>query len=117
VLMAQGRIVADGPTDQVRRQTSGRIVRARLEPIGIERAAATIRDAIDVHRIDVDGDRLTIETPDSDTAARLLLGELGGSSLEIEAASLESAFLRLTNCPDTDEISASTTLTTQGATR
>lgn len=100
VLMANGRVVADGPTDQVRRQTSGRTVRARLDPAGMDRAMTTIRAAADTNRIEVDGDRLTIETPDSDAVARLLLGELGGSSLEIEAASLESAFLRLTNGHD-----------------
>jgi len=103
VLMANGRIVADGPTDQVRRQTSGRIVRARLEPIGIERAVDIIRRSVDVQRIEIDDDRVTIETPDSDAVARLLLGELGGSSVEIEAASLESAFLRLTNNVGADQ--------------
>ncbi len=118
VLMADGRVVADGPTDQVRRQASGRIVRARVELDRIDRTAAALRASASIGRLDVDGDRLTIETPDSDAVARLLLGELGGSSLEIEAASLESAFVRLTNeaAASTDRTDNSTTIT-QGAAR
>ncbi|MGI9597431.1 MAG: ABC transporter ATP-binding protein [Acidimicrobiales bacterium] len=130
VLMANGRVVADGPTDQVRRQASGRIVRARVDLDGIERAAATLRSTFEHTRIELEGDRLTVETPDSDAVARLLLTELGGSSLEIEAASLESAFLRLTARPaaepetaaesashDTGHNTVDTNLTTQGAAR
>ncbi len=97
VLMAEGRIVADGPTDQVRRQASGRTVKARVASECIERAAAVIADVVDVRNSTVDGDLLVVETPDSDTVARMLLGELGGSDLEIEPASLENAFVQLTH--------------------
>jgi len=99
VLMARGRIVADGPTDQVRRHASGRTVRVRLAPDRIGPAADRLGERADVQAIAVDGDRLRVETSDSDEVARLLLGDLGGRDLEIEMASLEAAFLRLTT-PD-----------------
>ena len=38
--IADGRLVADGPTEQIRRQTSGRIVKARVDHDGIDRAVA-----------------------------------------------------------------------------
>jgi ABC-2 type transport system ATP-binding protein len=101
VLLTGGRIVADGPTDQVRRQASGRSVRARVVPGQIDLAAAALDLVPDVRRVTGDGDRLTVETADSDAVARLLLGDLGGSDLEIEPASLERAFLQLTNTIDT----------------
>jgi len=97
VLLANGRIVADGPTDQVRLEASGRTVRARLAPDRIDRAVAVIASAVDVRHSIVEGDRLVIETNDSDGVARLLLGELGGRDLEIEPASLENAFVQLTH--------------------
>ena len=102
VLLSNGRIVADGPTDQVRRQASGRTVRARVAIERIDSAAAALSPDPDVRRVVVDDDRLTVETADSDAIARRLLGELGGSDLEIEPASLERAFLQLTGSADTD---------------
>jgi ABC-2 type transport system ATP-binding protein len=107
VLMAGGRIVADGPTDQVRRQAAGRTLRARVDPDRIE-SVATVLTARDlVSRSAVDGDRLTVETTDSDLVARLLLGELGGSDLEIRPASLEAAFVRLTDAHRDERADAS----------
>ena len=97
VLLANGRIVADGPTDEVRRRASGRTVRARVDPTRIDAVAQSLARFVEVSATRTDGDRLVVETTDSDAVARLLLGELGGHDLEIEAASLENAFVRLTN--------------------
>ena len=105
VLMANGRIVADGPTDEVRRQASGRTVRARVALDRIDRAAAVIAGTVNVGRSSVDGDLLVVETTDSDSVARLLLGDLGGTDLEIEPASLENAFVQLTHAHDPSELS------------
>ena len=49
-----------------------------------------------MRRVTVSGARLTVEAADSDAIARRLLGEFGGSDLEIESASLEQAFVQLT---------------------
>ncbi len=100
VLMANGRIVVDGPTDEVRRQASGRTVRARIAPERIGDVAAALRNRATTH-VSIDGDRLIIETIDADRVAHRLLGEFGGFDLEIEAASLESAFVRLTSSAPT----------------
>lgn len=97
VLMSDGRVVADGPTDEIRRQASGRTVRARVDAGRIDTIAARLRSVDDVNAAVADGDRLTVEAGDSDVVARLLLTELGGTELEIEAASLEAAFVRLTD--------------------
>ncbi|MEM9562100.1 MAG: ABC transporter ATP-binding protein [Actinomycetota bacterium] len=97
VLLAGGRIVADGPTDEVRRRASGRTVRARVSADRVDRVAEVLRGLSSVVHLATEHDRLIVETTDSDDIARRLLGELGGSELEIEAASLETAFVNLTN--------------------
>ncbi len=99
VLLANGHIVADGPTDEIRRRASGRIVKARVAAERITTVAEAIRadtDAGSIPHVTLDGDRLTVETADSDAVARRLLVDFGGWDLEIEPASLESAFVRLT---------------------
>lgn len=97
VLLAGGRIVADGPTDQIRRRAAGWTVRARVAIEAIPAATEAIGLDPDVHRVTVAGDRLTVETSDSDAVARRLLGEFGGTDLEVEPASLEAAFVQLTH--------------------
>ncbi len=96
VLMANGRIVADGPTDEVRRHAAGRRLSARVADGRIDEVLAEIADLPIVRSAVIERDRLVVETNDSDEIARLLLGTLGGSDLEIEAASLETAFIQLT---------------------
>lgn len=96
VLMADGRIVADGPTDEIRLSASGRVVHARLELSGVDRAREVLERMPCVTRVETDSDRLTVTSTDSDRVARALLGDLGGRDLEIRSASLESAFLALT---------------------
>ena len=97
VLLSAGRVVADGPTDQIRRQTSGRTVRARVAGDRITAVAEELAGRELASRTEIDGDQLVIETADSDTVARLLLSELDGTDLEIRPASLEAAFIRLTD--------------------
>jgi ABC-2 type transport system ATP-binding protein len=99
VLVAGGRVVADGPTDEIRRQSSARTVRARIAAERLAPTSALLDARPDVQRVA----RSTAEggsssrPADSDAVARLLLGELGGWDLEIEPASLEHAFVRLTS--------------------
>jgi len=96
ILISAGRIVADGPTEELRRQAGGRRVSARfaLEHIGGIRS--------DVEKLQlaqsssVEGDRLHFTTLDSDALARVLLNDHGGADLEVAAASLEDAFMELT---------------------
>ena len=66
----------------------------------IDHAADMVRLMPEVRRVAVDGNRLTVETAESDAVAAVLIRDFGGTDLEIEAASLERAFVALTNRPD-----------------
>ncbi len=110
ILMANGKVVADGPTEEVRTRASGRTIKARLPQNAVERAVAVIGQRPEVNTVAIDKasgdlDRIIIDTASSDDIARLLLNELGGRDLEIEPASLETAFIKLT---DTAQPSQST---------
>ena len=94
VLLARGRVVADGPTERIRNHVGGRIVRATL-PHSDERLLADLRARTDVTDLTAHGARIDVTTSDSDAIARLLL-DTHAHDLEIEAASLEQAFLALT---------------------
>lgn len=97
VLMAHGRIVADGPTDEVRRHAAGRRLSARVDADRIDSVRDALSSMPSVRESRVERGRLVIETTDSDEIARELLGSLGATDLEIEAASLEHAFIQLTS--------------------
>ncbi|WP_028660892.1 ABC transporter ATP-binding protein [Nocardioides insulae] len=95
VMVAGGRLVADGPTDQIRSRVSGRTVRARLSPGG-DRLVGELRDHPACLRVEVDGDRVEVQTTDSDAVARMLLLGHAASDLEITSGSLDHAFTALT---------------------
>ena len=93
VLVANGRVIADGSTAEIRAKASGRVVTATLTD------PETARRALEPHAADIiiNGQRMTIRASDSDAVARLLLTELGGRDLEIHSGSLEDAFVQLTS--------------------
>ncbi|MBD8507650.1 ABC transporter ATP-binding protein [Hoyosella sp. G463] len=97
VLIAEGRVIADGPTEQVRATTMGRTVTARLDPRDEPGIRALLADQPGVRGLDLHGDRVSITTTDSDTLARLLLNHTSATDLEITSASLEAAFVALTS--------------------
>jgi ABC-2 type transport system ATP-binding protein len=96
ILLAHGRVVADGPTERIRNHVGGRTVRATLAETGHGELVAGLRNRDDVTDLHLAGRRVEIVTTDSDAIARLLL-DATAHDLEIEAASLEHAFLALTN--------------------
>ncbi|MGO4597190.1 ABC transporter ATP-binding protein [Terrabacter sp. 2RAF25] len=96
VLIAGGRIVADGTTADIRSRASGRTVSATLPDDSRVDAIAALRATEGVSAVDERGSRVVITATDSDGVARLLLGDLGGSDLEIVTAGLEQAFMALT---------------------
>lgn len=96
VLLARGRIVADGPTEVVRSRVAGRLVRATVPAANQTAVLEHLEGRPEITRIDLTGDRVEVETSDSDAVARYLLGTVGGHDLEIDAATLEQAFLALT---------------------
>ncbi|MEJ7832523.1 MAG: ABC transporter ATP-binding protein [Nocardioides sp.] len=99
VLVARGRVVADGPTAEIRSRASGRTVAADVPDAS---GLARLRDQPGVTDVDLTGHRLTVTVASdrSDDIARLLLDGLSASNLEITTGSLESAFVALTGTPD-----------------
>jgi ABC-2 type transport system ATP-binding protein len=105
VLVANGRIIADGTTAEIRSRATGRQVSARLpEPTrlaGLDRLRA-VPGVIDVSER---GDRVAVTTTDSDAVALLLLTEVDGSDLEVSSDSLDRAFMAVTAEADASQLS------------
>jgi ABC-2 type transport system ATP-binding protein len=102
VMIAGGRVVADGPTAQIRSQATGRTVSADLPQTDAAQVLARLRSMPQVLEATTQGHRVTVTSADSDAVARALLGELGASNLEIASGSLESAFMTITAAPGRD---------------
>lgn len=99
IVVADGRVVADGPTAEIRSRTTGRTVRATLPTDPPARFVAAL-DRLRAHPgaadVQVQGDRVTVLATDSDAVARSLLVDLDAHDLEVVAGSLDEAFVALT---------------------
>ncbi len=93
VLVRHGRVVADGSSAQIKNLAAGRVVSARLPGARPEQLAAVPG----VDRAEVRGDRVLLQTGDSDAVARYLLTATAASDLEIGGLGLEDAFIALTS--------------------
>jgi ABC-2 type transport system ATP-binding protein len=92
VLMRHGRVVADGTATEVKSMSSGRSVRAHLPG-----ASETSLQAVPgVRSVEIRGDRVIVQTTDSDALARHLLNSTDARDVEIVSHNLEEAFLALT---------------------
>jgi ABC-2 type transport system ATP-binding protein len=97
VLMARGRVVADGPTTEIKARVGSRTIRATLPGADVEALSALPGVAGAERR----GDSVTLRCSDSDVAIRALLArEPAAADLEISGAGLEEAFLALTGGDD-----------------
>ena len=99
VLMAHGRIVADGAPTEIKARVGSRTIRATLPdaPLG-ELAALPGVASSDRH-----GEAVVLVCSDSDEAIRALLEHFPAArDIEIAGAGLEDAFLALTADPDAD---------------
>jgi len=95
VLVANGRIVADGSGSEIKSLASGRTVRATLaNPDAALTSALSALGGVD--SVEVRGDQFYVHTKDSDAVARYLLTQTDARDLEITAKGLEEAFLNLT---------------------
>ena len=92
ILLRQGRIVADGTAAEIRNRATGRSVRASLP--GADEA--TLTGLPGVRSVELRGDRVLIQTMDSDAVARFLLTRTPAHDVEIVTHNLEDAFLALT---------------------
>jgi ABC-2 type transport system ATP-binding protein len=96
VLMARGRIVADGPPTEIKARVGGRTIRATLP--GVE--AAALEALAGVASAEQRGEGFVIKCTDansSDSALRALLTQYPQArDIEVRGAGLEEAFLDLT---------------------
>jgi len=93
VLLARGRIVADGPATEIKAKVSGRTIRATLPSADTARLAALPG----VLTADLRGDAVALSCADSDAALRALLGQFPAArDIEVLGAGLEEAFMALT---------------------
>ncbi len=103
VLMAHGRLVADGPTSEIRARVGSRTIRATLPDA--DRAELALLPGVTA--ADRRGEAVVLICSDSDAAIRALLADYPEArDIEIAGAGLEEAFVQLTG--DGDETSAAT---------
>ena len=94
VLLARGRIVADGPATEIKARVSGRTIRATLPGADTARLAALPG----VLNARLQGDAVVLSCADSDAALRALLGQFPAArDIEVLGAGLEEAFMALTS--------------------
>jgi ABC-2 type transport system ATP-binding protein len=100
ILMARGRVVADGPPTEIKARVGGRTIRATLRN-------ATVADlgALEgVTNVEQHGETFIVTCPNSDTVLRALLARYADArDIEVRGAGLEEAFLNLTGDDDEDE--------------
>src|SRR5690625_5150482 len=104
LMIAGGRIVADGTTREIRSHVAGRIVSARIPEDGasapagptLPQVVAGLEARDDVHTVRTEADRIVVHAGDSDAVALALLTEYGGRDLEVTPGSLDEAFTALT---------------------
>jgi len=102
VLMARGRIVADGPATEIKATVGLRTIKATLPNVPI----ASLTGLDGVQGADRRGESVVLHCSDSDAAIRALLREFpAASDIEIAGAGLEEAFLLLTGDDKSEELS------------
>jgi ABC-2 type transport system ATP-binding protein len=93
VLMAHGRVVADGPTTEIKALVGTRTISATLPEVALE----TLERLPGVTSAERRGEAVVLACSDSDAAIRALLAAYPAvRDIEIRGAGLEEAFVRLT---------------------
>jgi ABC-2 type transport system ATP-binding protein len=93
LLMARGRIVADGPTNEIKALVGTRTIRATLPGVPAE----TLATLPGVARAERRGDTVVLVCTNSDAALRELLAtHPRARDVEVRGAGLEEAFVQLT---------------------
>jgi ABC-2 type transport system ATP-binding protein len=94
ILMAQGRVVADGPATEIKATVGLRTIRATLPGADLQALAALPG----VTNVDTRGESVILNCSDSDVALRALLPAYPAArDIEVTGAGLEEAFLQLTS--------------------
>jgi ABC-2 type transport system ATP-binding protein len=99
VVIAGGRIIADGPATEIKARAGARMIRATLPGAGL----TVLRALPGVVSADRHGGAVLLSCSDADTALRTLLGSFPAArDIEVRGGSLEEAFLELTADDETD---------------
>lgn len=91
VLMSNGKVIADGATDEVRQRAGSAHVTVTWDP-----SDAQLKALPEVISAERRGSTITFRAGEADTLARYLLTETNAYGLTIRPASLEEAFMNLT---------------------
>jgi ABC-2 type transport system ATP-binding protein len=108
VLLAGGRIVADGPATEIKAKVSGRTIRATLPGAAPSLLAAPspLTALPGVTSADLHGETAILSCADSDAALRALLAEFPAArDIEVTGAGIEEAFMALTIDESGDPVS------------
>jgi ABC-2 type transport system ATP-binding protein len=102
VLMARGRIVADGPATEIKATVGLHTIRATLPDVPLP----ALTGLAGVQSGERRGEAVVLHCTDSDAAIRALLRDFpAASDIEIAGAGLEEAFLLLTGDEKSEELS------------
>jgi ABC-2 type transport system ATP-binding protein len=102
VLMARGRIVADGPATEIKATVGLRTIKATLPDVTLTQMSALAG----VQSAELRGEAVVLHCTNSDAAIRALLREFpAASDIEIAGAGLEAAFLFLTGDENSEDLS------------
>jgi ABC-2 type transport system ATP-binding protein len=107
VLMARGRIVADGPATEIKAKVSGRIIRATIPVAGPAGPADTAGLAAlpGMTNAERHGEAVILTCADSDLTLRALLSRFPAArDIEVAGAGIEEAFMALTADDNDDEL-------------
>lgn len=97
VLLAHGRVVADGPTTAIKALVGTRTIRATLPGTPIDE----LRRLPAATSVERHGDVVTIASSDSDATLRALLrAHDAARDIEVRGARLEDVFVELTRAPE-----------------
>jgi ABC-2 type transport system ATP-binding protein len=97
VLMADGRVVADGSATEIKARVSQRTIRATLADVGLD----ALRALPGVAAAERHGTTVVLTCVDADAALRALLAAFPDArDLEVRGAGLDEAFLALTTTPE-----------------
>jgi ABC-2 type transport system ATP-binding protein len=100
ILMAHGRIVADGPATEIKATVGLRTIRATLPDADV----AALGALPGVTFAETRGEAVILNCSDSDSALRALLPAFPAArDIEVTGAGLEEAFMQLTGGPDEEE--------------
>ncbi|MCX7522970.1 ABC transporter ATP-binding protein [Microbacterium sp. STN6] len=117
VMLAAGRVVADGTPAEVKAVVSGRRIRVTFDRTWDAALAAALENMPGVRSVEARGSQATIVTDDSDATLRsLLVAYDDAHDIEVTAHTMDDAFLALTSKSTSSTTSSRTSNATPATT-